>query len=144
MDTLPSYLTFVSASDSGSYNSSTNQVTWSIGTLSSGSSVTRTHNTTVQDVPSSGYVIRNTAAASADNLTLIDSNEVRTTVSKLTIITTITGTNSLTRNLAISLLISLWGILLTYFYVEHAPAIDWRNLKFKYAVLKIKMKEKIS
>ena len=55
----------------------------------------------------------------------------------------VTGSNDLPRNMAISLMISLLGIFLIYLCGEYAPAIDWKNLKFKFIVWRIRVKEKL-
>jgi len=54
----------------------------------------------------------------------------------------VTGSNDLARNLAVSLMAALWGIFFIYLFTEYAPTFNWGRLKFKYAIWKIRMKEK--
>ncbi|MBU2219948.1 DUF11 domain-containing protein, partial [Patescibacteria group bacterium] len=145
VDTLPSYTSFVSVDNSGNYNSGTNQITWYLGNLAPGATAAVSYQVSVMNVPYGGFVIANTAAFAADNFSVINSNEVRTTVGvvKGTVITTITGGDDLARNIAVSLMAALWGIFFIYLYFEQTPTINLGNLKFKYAVWKIRMKERV-
>lgn len=65
-DTLPSNVEFISASDGGTYNSATRNVTWSVGSVAAFPSGRGTRTVTVR-IPSSvpiGTVIQNTASIS--------------------------------------------------------------------------------
>ncbi|MBU1102396.1 DUF11 domain-containing protein [Patescibacteria group bacterium] len=136
-DTLPSYTTYQSIDSNGYYNSSINQITWSIGSLSAGNSITVSYQVEIDVVPYNNFIISNTALIKADNLGQLDSNEVRTTVGGIVKgVKVVTGNNSLPRNIATAGMISLWSIFVLYLIMEYAPA--WRNLRFKLAVWKIK------
>lgn len=143
-DVLPPYTTFQAADSNGSYDSSSNQVTWYNGNLANGTSLSFTYRVTVQAVPYNGYVITNTASASADNLGAINSNEVRTTVGGIVkgAIKVVTGGDSLPRNLALAGVISLWSIFIVYLLMEYGNF--WRGARLKWAILKLKLKGKLS
>jgi len=145
MDILPPYTTFQAADNGGSYDSSANQVAWTNGNLANSTGLSFTYRVTIQAVPNNGYVIRNTASADASNLAAISSNEVRTTVTtgvvKGAAVKAITGADSLSRNLAVSVMTSLWFLFFLYLIVEYADF--WRGLRFKLAVWKIKRKENL-
>ncbi len=145
MDVLPPYTTFQAADNGGSYDSSANQVAWTNGNLANSTGLSFTYRVTVQAVPNNGYVIRNTASADASNLAAISSNEVRTTVTtgvvKGAAVRAITGGDNFSRNLAVSVMTSLWFLFFLYLIVEYADF--WRGLRFKLAVWKIKRKENL-
>ncbi len=145
LDTLPSYVTFVSADNGGYYNNSNNQITWNRGTLNPGNTAMVSYQVKVMTTPSGAYTIANTAAFRADNLSLIDSNETHTTVTtgtvKGAVIQAITGGDNFTRNLAVSITASLWFVFFLYLIVEYGDS--WRDLKFKFAIWKIRRKERI-
>ncbi len=142
-DILPSSTTFLNADNNGYYNSSNNQVTWNMGSLSSGATAFVSYQVRVLNVSTDNNVIANSAAIKSDSFLFISSNEVRTTVIipivKGASIQAVTGGNDLARNTAAALMISLWGIFLIYLFTEYAP--DWKNLKFKFVIWKIKLKE---
>lgn len=52
----------------------------------------------------------------------------------------VTGGNDLARNIALSLMISLWGIFMLYLAIEHEAL--WKDLRFKFVIWKIRLKEK--
>lgn len=145
IDILPSYVAFRSADNNGYYNSANNQITWNIGTLAANSSATVSYQVTVQNVPYNGFIVANTAAFKADNLALINSNEVRTTVSagvvKGAAVRAVTGGDNFTRNLTISIMASLWFLFFLYLVTEHTNSLhDWR---LKLAVWQIRRKENL-
>lgn len=146
LDVLPSYTTYYSTDSNGYYNSTTNMITWNVGLVSPGSTVTVSHQVKVQNVPSTNYLIANTAAVKADNLSLINSNEVRTTVAAIVpavkgvSVAAVTGGDNVARSLAVSLMVSLWCIFFMYLIIENQEF--WQKTKVKWAVFKIKMKER--
>jgi len=146
-DILPSSATFLSADNNGYYNSANNQATWNMGSLSPGASANVSYQVRVINVPTSNYVIANSAAIKADSFSFISSNEVRTTVIipvvKGASVVAVTGSNDLPRNIAVSLMVALWGIFFIYLFVENSWMINLGNLKFKYAVWKIRKREKV-
>jgi len=147
-DVLPSYTVFISADNNGYYtDSSVNKVTWNIGTLNPGATATVSYQARVENVPENNFVITNSAAIQSANFGLINSNEVHTTVQlgvvKGAYIKAVTGSDDLPRNMAVSLMLSLWGIFLIYLYTEYALVIDWKNLKFRFIVWRIRVKEKL-
>ena len=143
-DVLPPYTTFQAADSNGSYDSSANQVTWSNGNLSNGASLSFSYRVTVQSVPSNGYVVRNTASANADNIGTVNSNEVRTTVGGIAkgAVKAVTGGNNLQRNFALALVISLWSIFILYLLIEYGNF--WKGARLKLAILKLKLKGRLS
>jgi uncharacterized repeat protein (TIGR01451 family) len=143
-DALPPYTTFQAADSNGSYDSSANQVTWTNGNLSNGASLSFSYRVIVQSVPNNGYVIRNTASASADNLGTINSNEVTTTVGGIAkgAVKAVTGSDNLQRNFALAIVISLWGIFILYLLIEYGNF--WKGARLKLAILKLKLKGKLS
>ena len=144
VDTLPSYTSFISADSAGSYNSGTNQIIWNFASLPNGATATVSYEVAVMNVPYGGFVITNTAAVAADNLSVINSNEVRTTVGAVlgAAVAAVTGGDDLARNIAVSLMAALWGIFFIWLYNEYAAKVDWQKLKFKYAIWKIRIKER--
>ena len=144
LDVLPSYTTYYSVDSSGSYSTATNMLTWNYVSIPAGSTVTVSHQVKVLNVPSDDYLIANTAAIKADNLSLINSNETRTTVNAPVVkgvsITAVTGGDNVARNFAASLMVSLWGIFFLYLIMENKEF--WQNSKVKWAILKIRMKER--
>ena len=52
----------------------------------------------------------------------------------------VTGGNDLARNIALSLIISMWGIFMIYLFMEHENF--WKDLRFKFVIWKIRLKEK--
>jgi len=141
-DVLPPYTTFQSADSGGSYNSSSNQINWSNGNLTNGTSMSFTYRVTVNAVPYNGYVIINTASANADNLTSINSNEVRTTVGKVSApVKAVTGSDNLTRNIAVAGMVSLWSIFFLYLIMEYGNF--WKGARLKWAILKLRLKNKL-
>ncbi len=143
-DTLPSYVTFQTADSGGSFNSANNQVSWYNGNLANGTSLNFTYRVTVQAVPYNGFVIINTASGSADNLSSINSNEVRTTVGgvvKGAVVKAVTGSNALGRNIAAGIMIALWSIFILYFIIEYGNF--WKNASLKLAILKLKFKNRL-
>ncbi|TSC53413.1 MAG: cell surface protein [Parcubacteria group bacterium LiPW_39] len=107
-DILPPYVTFQTVDNGGSYDNLTNQVTWYCGSLANGTSQSFSFRVTVQAVPSIGYIIKNIASASADNLPLINSNETHTTfvagAVKGAAVKAVTGSDNFSRNLAVSVI----------------------------------------
>jgi len=148
LDVLPSYTTYYSLDGNGFYSNSTNMITWNFASIPPGSTVTVSHQVKIQNVPSNNYLIANTAALRADNLSLINSNETRTTVNATIIapavkgvsVAAVTGGDNVARNLAVSLMVSLWCIFFLYLVMENQEF--WRNCKVKWAIFKIKMKER--
>jgi len=118
-----------------------------MGSLSPGASANVSYQVRVINVPTSNYVIANSAAIKADSFSFISSNEVRTTVIipvvKGASVVAVTGSNDLPRNIAVSLMVALWGIFFIYLFVENSWMINLGNLKFKYAVWKIRKREKV-
>jgi len=154
LDVLPSYTTQLSVDGNGYYSSATNMITWNFASVPSGSTITSSYQAKVQNVPNDNYLIANTAALRADNLSLINSNETRTTVNatvqpiatitpevKGVSIVARTGGENMTRNLLVSLMASLWCIFFLYLIIENKEF--WQNSKVKWAILKIKLQEKI-
>jgi len=143
-DVLPPYTTFQAADSNGSYDSSSNQVSWYNGNLANSASLSFTYRVTVQTVPNNGYVITNTASASADNLGSINSNEARTTVGGIVkgAVKAVTGSDNLQRNFALALVISLWSIFILYLLIEYGNF--WKGAKLKLAILKLKLKGRLS
>lgn len=88
-DTLPSNVEFISASDSGTYNSATRKVTWNIGSVDVFPSGRGSRNVTVR-IPSSvpvGTVIQNIASITTTTL------ETRYDDNSASVSTTVTGSN---------------------------------------------------
>ncbi len=142
-DVLPSYTSFQSADNGGSYNSSSNQVNWNNGNPASGTSISFTYRVTVNAVPFNGFVITNTAAARADNLSVINSNEVRTTIGKTSgVVKAVTGSDNLTRNIAVAGIVSLWAIFILYLLMEYG--YFWQNAKIRLVILKLKLKNRLN
>jgi uncharacterized repeat protein (TIGR01451 family) len=87
-DTLPATQTFVSATNSGTYNATTRVVTWSLGTLTAGSSTSL--GLTVTIAPSATVSVSNkavvTSAATDPNLAN-NSSTVTTTLSQVADVT---------------------------------------------------------
>ena len=119
LDTLPSNVEFVSASDSGTYNAATRKVTWNIGSVPVFPSGRGTRNVTVR-IPASvsvGTVIQNTASISTSTL------ETRYDDNGATASTTVTGTN-LPEDVSVSPINGIsggtpsiyWGNPITYSY----------------------------
>ncbi len=141
-DVLPSYTSFQSVENSGVYDSTKNQITWNIGTMSAGASVSVSYRVKVLTVPVSGTIITNTALFKAQAISDIISNETRTTVllpGVKGVVTVVTGSSSLVQNLAYSLLISILFVAAVYLVLKHADYLRW--LKLKLMILKIKIKE---
>ena len=144
-DVLPSYTVFLSADNNGYFtNSSENKAVWNIGLLNAGATATVSYQARVENVPENNFVIVNSAAVQSSNFGLINSNEVRTTVQLSTVkgayVKAVTGGNDLARNAALSLIISMWGIFMIYLIMEHEAL--WKNLRFKFILWKIRLKEK--
>jgi len=152
LDVLPSYTTYYNIDGNGSYGSATNMITWNFASVPSGSTISVSYQIRVQNVPSDNYLIANTAALRADNLSLINSNEARTIVNatvqptiivpavKGVSIAAVTGGDNMARNLAVSLMVSLWCIFFLYLIMENKEF--WQSSKVKWAIFKIKMKER--
>src|SRR5262245_48332752 len=69
-DTIPANTTFDSASDNGTFDSATGVVTWTVGTIGAGASVTRTVTVKVNStIPAGVNSITNSASAFADAAT---------------------------------------------------------------------------
>jgi uncharacterized repeat protein (TIGR01451 family) len=145
IDTLPSYTSFISASNSGIYTASNNQIVWNLGSLGVGSSVSVTYQARVQTPPTNNFVITNSALMTGDNMGQLVSNETHTTVIGVVLgatIQAVTGGDDLTRNLAISLMLSIFGIMILYFAKEYP--IFWRKTKLNFVAAKIRLKEFLS
>jgi uncharacterized repeat protein (TIGR01451 family) len=140
-DTLPSYTTFQDVSNSGSYDSSQNTITWNLGSLGVNSSVSVSYRVKVQTVPSSNFIITNTALFSAPGISDINSNQTQTTVILPTVkgktVRTVTGSGSLVQNFIYSLLLSVTFLALLYLALKHSDYL--RSLKLRYTILKIKI-----
>ena len=151
LDVLPSYTTYYSVDGNGFYSNTTNMITWNFASIPPGSTVTTSYQAKIQNVPSNNYLIANTAALRADNLSLINSNETRTIVNATVIpptpavkgvsVTAVTGGDNVARNLVISLMASLWGIFFLYLFLENQDL--WRDARFRLAIWRIRVKEKI-
>ena len=140
LDVLPSYTAFNdSISGNGFYSNAGNMITWNVGTLSQGQTVSMTYRATVQAVPNDNYVIINSALLRASGINDVVSNETRTTVVgviKGAVIKAVTGGNDLFRTSALALIIALWGIFIAYLVMEY-PEL-WRGLGLKLKTLKIR------
>ncbi len=77
-DTLPTQLTFVSASNSGTYDAATRLLSWSLGNHVPGDTGSVTVNVTVSSDLSNGAVITNTATVDADETTPASDTETTT------------------------------------------------------------------
>lgn len=142
LDVLPSYTSFISAENNGNYQSDKNAIFWQIDYLGAGASATVTYQVKVMSVPSSGFVIVNSALMRANGMADVTSNEVRTTVILPVVNTTVkavTGSNSLLENLAYSLILSLIFAFGSYLVMKNTDYL--RLLKLKFAILKIRAKE---
>jgi len=143
MDVLPSYTVFQDVANNGFYDSSQNQITWTIGTIGIGSNVSVSYRVKVQAVPYTGFIIGNTALLKAQGINDVISNETRTTVIlpivKGKTVRAVTGANSLIENIVYSLFISIGFSALLYFGLKYSDAL--RLLKLRYAILKIKVRE---
>jgi uncharacterized repeat protein (TIGR01451 family) len=141
MDTLPSYTSYISASQNGYYDQNSNQITWNLGTLNSGSSVSVSYQAKVENA-SYNFVIANTAMLRANNLNSMDSNETRTTVItpqvKGAAVQAVTGGNSLAGKTAAAVLAACWMMFFAYLAMEYLP--DWRTWRFRLAAWKIRVK----
>ncbi len=141
MDTLPSYTSFISASQNGYYDQNSNQITWNSGTLNSGSSVSVSYQARVENT-SYNFVIANTALLRANNLNSVNSNETRTTVItpqvKGAAVQAVTGGNSLAGKTAAAVLAACWAMFFAYLIMEYAP--NWRTLRLRLAAWKIRTK----
>jgi len=152
LDVLPSYTTYYNVDGNGFYSSATNMLTWNFASVPPGSTVTVSHQVKIQNVPSDNYLIANTAAFKADNLSLINSNETRTIVNAIIVpapitptvkgvsIAAVTGGDNVARNLAVSLMVSLWCIFFLYLIMENQEF--WQNSRVKWAIFKIKVRER--
>ncbi len=152
LDVLPSYTTYASVDGNGFYSSATNMITWNYASIPAGSTVTVSHQVKIQNVPSDNYLIANTAALKAANLSLINSNETRTTVNATIVptpatpapavkgvsIAAITGGDSLGGNAAKALIVTLITIAMVFFAVESQEQLKLWQLKWKIAMIKIK------
>ncbi|WP_188964871.1 DUF11 domain-containing protein, partial [Deinococcus aquiradiocola] len=71
-DTLPSGLTFVSASSGGTYSAATGKVTWTVGTVAGGATVTLTVTGTA---PTAASIETNSGPTSLPNTASVTGNE---------------------------------------------------------------------
>jgi len=141
LDVLPSYTSFINAANNGSYNTAQNQITWYIGAMSPGATASVSYQASVLGVPTSPYVINNTAAIRADNLSLMDSNQVNTTVTgvvKGARVAAVTGGDSFGPTALTSSIITLSALIIIYVAVEYQETLKRWKLKWKIAVIKIK------
>lgn len=138
IDVLPSYTTFKSAENNGYLDSAKNMITWNLGNLGAQNIATVSYQVQVSNVPSDGFNIENTAAVSASNLSLINSNEVETRVNAIKTgpVAALTGSDSKTASFAFSALGALGFIFLFYLLMERADF--WRDFELKMAVYKAK------
>lgn len=150
LDVLPSDTVFDSAQDNGAYNSSTNAVTWNIGSLAPGSSITVSYRVKVSQAPA-GTVIVNTALLRAQGISDVISNETRTRIAARPVaapvrqpgapVRAVAGANSLASNFLYSAFASILFLAALYFGLRYTDGL--RMLKLKLAVFKIRFKEGI-
>ncbi len=138
-DTLPSCTSFVSAANSGSYNTGNNQITWNVGSLAAGATVPVSYQVSVLSVPQNQTVIENQSLLTSTETSQVVSNTVYTTVYLTTPVKTVTGVNSLTGNIIFSSLLGILAAAMLYFGLRYTDAL--RMLKLKWAVLRIRAKE---
>ena len=139
LDVIPSHAGFVSvAENTGSFDSSKNMITWNIGSLAPGATISVSYQAKVaSSVPHDEFVIVNTAAIRANEIPFTDSNEVRTTVRIGKIpIKAVTGSNSQTTTLIFALLGTLWALFVAYLAMEYKE--QWQDLRLKWAIYRIK------
>ncbi len=137
-DVLPSYTSYVSVDNNGSYDSSSNAVAWNLYSLGSGQSTTVSYQVKVMQVPAGNTQIRNSAFIQTDNGSR-DSNEVVTNVivgQVLGAVTARTGRGGLAQQVMLASLISLLGLAAAYLYSERKEQILalTNNLKLSWKI----------